>query len=95
VPPVQFLVGTKVWVGRFSAYADATFRLRRDSPGPVEVAIPGSTVVNVRAAYRLSPSLSLYARLGNLFNTTHIARPDAEALEESGRSLIVGAAVAF
>ncbi len=95
VPPVQFLAGTKAWVGRFSAEADATFRLRKDNSGPAEVAIPGSTVVNVRAAYRFSPSLSVFGRLGNLFNETYIARPDAEAMEEPGRSLTVGAALAF
>jgi outer membrane receptor protein involved in Fe transport len=95
VPPVQFLAGTKAWVGRFSAEVDATFRLRKDNPGPAEIAVPASTVVNARAAHRVSPSLSFYARLGNLFNAAYIARPDAEAMEEPGRSLTVGAALAF
>ncbi|HEX2695631.1 MAG TPA: TonB-dependent receptor [Acidobacteriota bacterium] len=95
VPPVQLLAGTKAWVGRFSAEVDAMFRLRKDNPGPAEIAVPASTVVNARAAYRVSPSLSFYARLGNLFDTAYIARPDAEAMEEPGRSLTVGAAVSF
>jgi outer membrane receptor protein involved in Fe transport len=95
VPPVQILAGTKAWVGRFSAEVDATFRLRKDDPGPAEIAVPVSTVVNARAVYRISPSLSLYARLGNLLNATYIARPDAEAMEEPGRSLTVGAVFAF
>jgi outer membrane receptor protein involved in Fe transport len=95
VPPVQILAGTKAWVGRFSAEVDATFRFRKDDPGPAEIAVPASTVVNARAAYRISPSLSLYARLGNLLNATYIARPDAEAMEEPGRSLTVGAVFAF
>ena len=30
VPPVQFLAGTKAWVGRFSAEVDAAFRLRKE-----------------------------------------------------------------
>ena len=95
VPPVQFLAGTKVWIGRFSAEVDATFRLRKNDPGPAEIAVPASTVVNARSAYRVSPSLSFYARLGNLFNATYIARPDAEAMEEPGRSLNIGVAFAF
>ena len=95
VPPVQLFAGTKAWVGRFSAEVDAMFRLRKDNPGPAEIAIPASTVVNARAAYRVSPSLSFYARLGNLFDATYIARPDAEAMEEPGRSLTLGAAFAF
>jgi outer membrane receptor protein involved in Fe transport len=95
VPPIQLLAGTKAWVGRFSAEVDATFRLGKDNPGPAEVAIPASTVVNARAVYRVSPSLNFYARLNNLFDATYVARPDAEAMEEPGRSLTVGAAFAF
>jgi iron complex outermembrane recepter protein len=95
VPPVQFLMGTKAWVGRLSAEIDATFRLRKDDPGPAEIAVSASTVVNARAAYRVSPSLSFYARLANLFDATHIARPDAKAMEEPGRSLSIGATLGF
>ncbi len=95
VPPIQFLAGMKAWVGRFSADVDATFRLQKDNPGPAEIAVPASTVVNARAAFRVSPSLSFYARLGNLFDATYIARPDAEAMEEPGRSLTFGATFAF
>ncbi len=95
VPPVQLFAGTKAWVGRVSVETDATIRLRKSDPGPAEVAIPASTVVNARAAYRISPSLSLFARLGNLFNASYIARPDAEAMEEPGRSLTVGASFSF
>jgi outer membrane receptor protein involved in Fe transport len=95
VPPVQFLAGTKAWIGRFSAELDAMFRLRKNDPGPAEIGIRASTVVNARAAYRVSPTLSFYARLGNLFDATYIARPDAEAMDEPGRSLTFGAAFAF
>ncbi len=95
VPPVQFLAGTKAWVGRLSAEIDATFRLRKGDPGPAEIGVPASTVVNARAAYRVSPSLSFYARLANLFDAAYIARPDSEAMEEPGRSLSFGAAIAF
>ncbi len=95
VPPVQFLAGTKAWVGRLSAEIDAAFRLDKSDPGPAEIAVPASTVINARAAYRLSPSLSFFARLGNLLNAAYVARPDAEAMEEPGRSLVIGAAFAF
>lgn len=95
VPPVQFLAGTKAWVGRFSAEVVAVFRLRKYDPGPAEVAVPASTVVNARSAFRLSPSLSFYVRLANLFDAAYIARPDAEAMEEPGRSLTIGVAFVF
>jgi outer membrane receptor protein involved in Fe transport len=95
VPPVQFLAGTKAWVGRLSAEIDAAFRLEKGDPGPAEIAVGASTVINARAAYRLSPTLSFFARFGNLLDAAYIARPDAEAMEEPGRSLVIGAVFGF
>jgi hypothetical protein len=49
----------------------------------------------LKATYALGSSLSLYLRLGNLFNETFLARPDSEAMEEPGRSAGFGLAFAF
>ena len=95
IPPLQVLAGTKVWAGRLSTEVTAVFRSRKDDPGPAEVSVGGSAVVTASAAYRISPALSFYAVLSNILDAAVIARPDAEAMEEPGRSLKLGVAFAF
>ena len=95
VPPLRAVVGSRLWLGRFSVEATGVFQAKKDGPGPAEIAIDGYELVNLKATYALGSSLSLYLRLGNLFNETFLARPDSEAMEEPGRSAGFGLAFAF
>jgi len=95
VPPFRAVVGTRFWLGRFSVEADGIWQAEKDEPGPAEIAIDGYEVVNLKAAYALGSSLSLYLRVGNLFNETFLARPDSEAMEEPGRSASFGLSFSF
>jgi outer membrane receptor protein involved in Fe transport len=94
VPPVRFYTGTRYWRGRFSAEVNATFCLAKDNPGPAEIAVASSELVNLRATY-LWRGLNVYAALGNVFNATCISRADAEAMIEPRRNLRVGVSYAF
>lgn len=94
VPPVRFYAGTRYWKGRFSAEVNATFGLAKDDPGPAEVAVASSELVNLRVAY-VWRGLSLHAALGNVLNATFISRADADAMAEPRRNLRLGLAYAF
>jgi hemoglobin/transferrin/lactoferrin receptor protein len=94
VPPHQIYAGTRFWAGKFSAELNATFRLAKPDPGPAEVPVNASQLVNLRATY-LWHELSFYILLGNVFNATYIARADPDAMVEPGRNLRLGFAYAF
>jgi outer membrane receptor protein involved in Fe transport len=94
VPPVRFYTGTRYWKGRFSAEVNATFCLAKDNPGPAEIAVASSELINLRVTY-LWQGLNFYATLGNIFNATYFSRADAEAMIEPQRNLRVGVSYAF
>jgi outer membrane receptor protein involved in Fe transport len=94
IPPLRLYAGTRVWLGWFSAEANGVFLLDKDDPGPAEVAIPGSAVVNFRASYGWR-AWNFYLTMANVLNETYIARPDAEAMFEPARSLRLAIAYAF
>jgi hemoglobin/transferrin/lactoferrin receptor protein len=94
IPPFSVHAGTRVWVRRFTAELSGTFRLKKDSPGPDEIGIPGSTIVNLRTGYRWS-ALEVFVTLSNLFDAAYLARPDPDAVEEPGRNLKFGVVYSF
>ncbi len=94
VPPVRIYCGTRVWAGRFWGEANAAFMFRKSDPGPAEVAIPGSELVNLRAGLSWG-RVDLYAVLGNVFNAAFLARTDPEAMFEPGRNLRAGVSFEF
>jgi len=89
VPPLRFFAGTRYWKGRFSAEVNATFSLIKDNPGPAEIAVAPSELVNLKGTY-LWRGLNLYVSLGNVFNAAYVARADADAQIEPGRNLRLG-----
>jgi len=95
VPPFHAYAGTRIWLGRFSGEVSGTFQLKKNDPGPAEIAIPGSELVNVKANYMMNPSLSFYVVVSNLLDNDYYARPDSEAMLEPGRSLSVGIVFSF
>jgi len=94
VPPLRFFTGTRYWKGRFSAEVNGTFSLVKDNPGPAEISVAPSELVNLKATY-LWRGLNLYVSLGNVFNAAYVARADADAQIEPGRNLRVGVSYAF
>jgi outer membrane receptor protein involved in Fe transport len=94
VPPARCYAGTRFWKGRLSAEINTTFCLAKSNPGPAEIAVASSKLVNLRASY-LWQGLNFYVLLGNVFNATYISRADAEAMVEPGRNLRLGVSYAF
>jgi len=94
VPPFRVFAGTRYWKGRFSAELNATFSLAKDDPGPAEIGVASSELVNLKAGY-LWQGLTFSVVLGNIFNTTYISRADSDAMIEPGRSLRVGVTYGF
>ena len=94
IPPLRLYAGTRVWLGWFTAEANGSIQLRKDNPGPAEVAIPGSAVANLKASYSWQ-AWKFYLTLANIFNASYYARPDAEAMLEPARNLRLGIAFNF
>lgn len=94
VPSFRFHAGTRYWKGRFSAEVNATFALAKDDPGPAEIAVASSEIVNLKASY-LWRGLTVHATLANIFNTAYIARADSDAQIEPGRNLRFGLGYSF
>lgn len=94
IPPFHIHTGTRLWKGKFSAEVNATFLLAKKNPGPAEIDVAASELVNLKAGY-LWRGLSFTAVLANVFNAAYIARPDSEAMVEPGRNLRLGVAYAF
>ena len=94
VPPLRFTAGTEYWAGRFSAGLEATFALAKDNPGPAEIAVASSEVVDLRAGY-VWRGVRFSVLLANLFNAAYIARADADAQIEPGRNLRLGIGYSF
>lgn len=94
VPPVRIYGGTRFWSGRFSAELNATFCLAKTDPGPAEIGVASSELVNLKATY-FWRGLSFRLMLGNLFDAAYIWRADAEAMVEPGRNLRLGISYAF
>ncbi len=94
VPPFRIYAGTKYWKGRLSAELNATFSLVKDNPGPAEIAVGSSQLVNLKASY-LWRGVNFFVSLMNALNATYIARADPDAMVEPGRNLRFGLAYAF
>jgi len=94
IPPVQIYTGTRVWKGKLSAELNATFRLAKSNPGPAEIDVASSELVNLKATY-LWRGLNFYVTLGNIFNAAYVARADSEAMVEPGRNLRLGFVYSF
>ena len=94
IPPFQIYTGTRVWKGKLSAELNATFRLAKSNPGPAEIEVVSSELVNFKASC-LWHGLNFYVTLGNVFNAAYIARADSEAMVEPGRNLRLGFVYAF
>ena len=94
VPPFRIYAGTRYWLGRFSAEVNAIFCLAKDDPGPAEIAVASSELVNLKATC-VWHGLNFHVMLANVFNTAYIARADSDAQIEPGRNLRVGVSYAF
>ena len=94
VPPFRIYAGTKYWKGRFSAELNATFSAAKHDPGPAEIAVASSELVNLKAGY-LWRGLDVFVTLANVFDAAYIARADPDAMFEPGRNLRIGFAYSF
>ncbi|MGB8959894.1 MAG: TonB-dependent receptor [Candidatus Aminicenantales bacterium] len=94
VPPFRIYAGTRYWKDRFSAELNATFSAAKSDPGPAEIAVASSKLVNLRVGY-VWRGLDFFVTLANLFNATYIARADPDAMVEPGRNLRAGFSYAF
>ncbi len=94
IPPLRLYAGTRVWWRWFTAEVNGAFQLRKENPGPAEVGIPGSGVINLSSSYAWR-TWKFFLTLTNVLNASYYARPDAEAMLEPARNLRLGIAYAF
>jgi outer membrane receptor protein involved in Fe transport len=94
IPPFRIYAGTRFWKGKFSAEANAAFNRARANPGPAEIAVASSELINLKVGY-LWRGLNFHVLLGNVFNAAYIARADSDAMLEPGRNLRLGFSYAF
>lgn len=95
IPASRLFVGTRVWLGRFSAEITSTFQGQKKDPGPAEIKIPAFEIINIRVAYFIHSSWRIYLSLSNLFNESYLARPDPDSVEEPGRNFLFGVSYSF
>ena len=94
VPPFRVYAGTKYWRDRFSAELNMTFSAAKTDPGPAEIAVASSELVNLKVGY-MWRGLDLFVMLANVLNAAYIARADPDAMVEPGRNLRAGFSYAF
>ena len=94
IPPLRLTLGTRVWIGKFSAEINGLFQGGKNDPGPAEIAIGACRVFSFKANYFWTP-FNIYLTVVNLFNAAYVGRPDPEAVEETGRSLVFGLTYSF
>ncbi|UCC41058.1 MAG: TonB-dependent receptor [Candidatus Aminicenantes bacterium] len=95
IPPPRLFLGTRLWLGRFSAEIASTFQWKKKNPGPAEIEIPAYKIVNIKANYLIDSSWRLYLALSNFFNESYLARPDPDSVEEQGRNFVFGMRYSF
>ncbi len=94
IPPARATLGSRVFLGRFSAEVTAVLQARKSDPGPAEIAIPSYGVFNFKACWAIHP-FSLFLVAGNLTDRVYLGRADPEAMEEPGRGFKLGASYRF
>jgi outer membrane receptor protein involved in Fe transport len=94
IPPFRVYAGTRYWKDRFSAELNVTFSAAKKDPGPAEIAVASSQLVNLKAGY-MWRGLDLFVMLANALNAAYIARADPDAMVEPGRNLRAGFSYAF
>jgi hemoglobin/transferrin/lactoferrin receptor protein len=73
--------------------ARVAFQAKDDRPGPSEIAIPGSTVVDAGGGWKLARQLELRLNVRNLLDSAYYASPDARWVWAPGRSAALTAVV--
>lgn len=79
------------WASRAaSAFVMASHYGNDDRPGPVEVARPGYTELDLGAGWRITPLFEVRVVVRNATNQQHFGSADAAAAFAPGRSFVVG-----
>lgn len=96
ISPVSFSVlGRKQVNDRVYAQLRLALYARDDRPGPSEIAVPGVTLADAGAGWRLSRRFELRGQFRNLLNEAYYASPDPRFVLAPGRSASLTAAVQF
>jgi outer membrane receptor protein involved in Fe transport len=80
---------------RAFAQARASYFSDDNHPGPTERVVPGYTLLDAAAGYRLARPLELRLQARNLLNETYYASQDVRAVYAPGRSVALSATVKF
>ncbi len=94
-PPGISIAGRKELGTRGYVRSRVAYQTEDERPGPSEIAIPGSTVVDVGAGWKLVRQLELRFNIRNLFDDAYYASPDARWVWAPGRSAALTAVVEF
>ena len=96
VPSESFSAQLRKQIGsRAFAQGRVTFHAEDDEPGPTEVAMPGYTMVDAAAGYRLTRNLELRFLGRNLLDQEHYASPDPRWVWAPGISAQVTVVVTY
>jgi len=95
IPPQRLIIGSRVWFGRFNLEVNGYFQAKKENPGPSEIAIPGYSLINLKAAYNLNRWFRLYFRINNLLDKEYLARPDPDSRPDPGRNFLFGLSFAY
>ncbi|MCR4396257.1 MAG: TonB-dependent receptor, partial [Candidatus Saccharicenans sp.] len=95
IPPRRLILGSRVWFGRLHLEVNGYFQASQDNPGPSEIAIPGYSLLNLKAVYNVNRWFRLYFRINNLLDQEYLARPDPDSRPEPGRNFLFGLSFAY
>jgi outer membrane receptor protein involved in Fe transport len=94
-PDSVSILGRKEFGGSFYLQSRLAVYAKDERPGPSEVAMPGATLVDLGAGWKIRPQLELRGQVRNLLNDEYYASPDPRWVLAPGRSASVTAVVQF
>jgi hemoglobin/transferrin/lactoferrin receptor protein len=94
-PPGFSLAARKELGARGYVRSRVALQTKDERPGPSEIAIPGSTIVDIGAGWKIVRQLELRLNVRNLFDDAYYASPDARWVWAPGRSAALTAVLDF
>jgi outer membrane receptor protein involved in Fe transport len=89
------ILGRKEFSERVYVQSRLAMHAKDERPGPSEIAMPGSTLLDVSSGWKIRPQLELRGQVRNLLDDEHYASPDPRWVLAPGRSASVTAVVQF
>ena len=88
IPPSRLTFWTKFSLGKFWLEPKVTLAASHENPGPLEKKIDGYSLCNAIFGYRLSPKVTFFAIVQNLFDQTFRLTADEQGVDAPGRGFV-------